>query len=129
MLKGRESEGGEACRAVGRAKASADFQNRRRSRTRVPSVGEIMFDLEVILGLSWEVSWRFLGSRSRGVFEVVLGCFLEVALAYFEPVLEVALGFVDGRHVGMGGIFNLRTNQCFTILIFWVSAIAFFVSK
>ena len=85
--------------------------------------------MEVFLGLSWEVSWRFLGSRFRGVFEVVLGCFLEVALKYFETVLKVDLEFVDERHVGVDGVFNLRTKQCFTICIVLGKCHCFFSFK
>ena len=53
------------------------FHNRRRSRTRVPSVGEIISVLEVILGGLWRSFWvslgRPLGGRSGRLSEVVVG--------------------------------------------------------
>ena len=66
MLKGRESEGGVWCGAVGLTEASADYENRRRSRTRVPTIGPLAgrlgshlgWSLEVVLGVSWEASGR-----------------------------------------------------------------------
>ena len=72
--------------------------------------------MEVALGVSWRSFWVLPGGH----------------LVVFRARLGGDLESVDERHVGVDGVFNLRTTQRFTISMFcaaWGKLIVMYFEK